>query len=214
MVIQELMQKGAPNCSKLEKVADLLLRFPRGLWLGREVTLIKSNGGIYAAKSNESDSCVNFFKENKDVLLKQFPDWALITGICFVVLSILATPFLAAGLACKKIAFYNNPKAAAYNTLANKLGEKDHLLQIEDDYSEQWSKVDSNLEENRKKLKIYENNVSIFNTDIQNIKPKISEQETEESAWKKAMNDLAPKIATASGDSDHALAEFLQLQSS
>ncbi|QLH36226.1 MAG: hypothetical protein HWD61_08880 [Parachlamydiaceae bacterium] len=45
MSIKSLLNKGDINCSTLEKVADTILSGPRGMWLGRNVTVTQNSTG-------------------------------------------------------------------------------------------------------------------------------------------------------------------------
>lgn len=103
MSIQGLMQKGMVNRSCLEKTADVLLAFPRKVWLNREV-VIKVKG---------TESNVSIKKSNS--LSKNITDGE--QGIGLGLVSIIASPFLAVGLILKKIAISLDPMAKNYHRL-------------------------------------------------------------------------------------------------
>ena len=107
MSIQGLMQKGLQNCSKLEKAADILLVFPRVIWLKRNINVIVSG----------NDSQINDRKASSVLTSKGWHQDNYGLPLVLVVGSIIATPFLAIGLALKKISFANNEKSKSYHQL-------------------------------------------------------------------------------------------------
>ena len=131
MSIQGLLQKGTSDCGYLEKAADALLTLPRFLWLGREVTLQtstsqKNSYSIYStgdttqrkiqgvAQVEQRGQVLNLGKDRN-------PSWwaskTYLGCLAALVLYPLAIPFLAAGLACKKISLLTNPKAKEYHEI-------------------------------------------------------------------------------------------------
>jgi len=113
MSIQGLLQKGMNECSLLEKTADVLLAFPRVLWLNRYIT-VKTEGSTpsFEIGSDRDQYRVwNFFGPNLFAFMAY----------------ILATPFLVVGLACKKIALLSDSKANAYHNIIE-LGPEDSAL--------------------------------------------------------------------------------------
>lgn len=120
MSVQGLMQKGKVGCSKLEYVADKILAFPRAMWLGREIT-VQTGSNIPLTYDQKASSFANLLGPPEKEEKRQFNYFEsliqIIGAVVFAGLSIVASPFLAVGLICKKIALENDPKANAYHQL-------------------------------------------------------------------------------------------------
>lgn len=115
MSVQGLMQKGAPGCSKWEKTADIILKFPRGMWLGKNVSVELAKG---QATSKPANSFVNGLGKCQGGAFKG------LLLIFFAAFSTIAWFPLAIGLACKKIALYRDKKAEDYHQVVEiKLNE-------------------------------------------------------------------------------------------
>lgn len=130
MSVQTLLQKGADNCSKLEKAADAILVLPRLLWLGRDVS-VRSEGGKPKITDRMGTSFVNTFGRNMHKRAEvEGSELLFIAGAIGLVLgSIIAAPLLAVGLACKKIALLTSPRSKAYHAVVRSAHEGAKLLQ-------------------------------------------------------------------------------------
>jgi hypothetical protein len=139
MSIQSLMQKGAETRSLLEKASDAILAFPRGMWLNRSIQVI-TTGEQPKTIDKDGKSFMSFFPS----LYEGSPDEAtklvaLFSGVVFAAASIIATPFLAVGLTCKKIALMRDKKANQYNKLVESAIKDQELVRKK-------AKMDSSLE--------------------------------------------------------------------
>lgn len=121
MGIQGLLQKGEKNCSNLEKGADAILIFPRFMWRSREVKMI-TQADKKEIINSRSLSFTNIMNDIRMDCALKAPDGSYTVlffsmAIFYVLGSVLASPLLALGLACKKIALVKDPKAHTYHKL-------------------------------------------------------------------------------------------------
>ncbi|MFI0436126.1 MAG: hypothetical protein ACH350_10485 [Parachlamydiaceae bacterium] len=139
MSIQGLLQKGRNDCSLLEKTADVLLAFPRLLWLDRYITV--KTGGSTPSFDVGSDR-------------DQYRAWGAIgPNLVALVAYILATPFLVVGLACKKIALLSDSKANVYHNIIELSPEDTELLRKKEALEKQRDDMRKLIDENDTRLK-------------------------------------------------------------
>ncbi|MBA3817233.1 MAG: hypothetical protein H0X29_12105 [Parachlamydiaceae bacterium] len=128
MNIQALMNKGDPNNSFLEKVADAVNILPRAMWCSKRLTVINSK---------DSTDGLNLQFEKNNTITNRF--WGknglgfiglgsafgglamLVTGVTYAVLSVIAAPCLGIGLALKKIALLKNERAQSYSHIVSQI---------------------------------------------------------------------------------------------
>lgn len=137
MSLQGLMQKGAPKCSRLEKVADVLLKFPRVIWLGKNITVELAKGQITSESSKSFANALNTCKRGpfKGLLF-----------IFFAIGSVFASIPLFLGLSGKKIALYRNKKAEEYHQVVELQLKKDELITARSDLKQKKQDVEKQLE--------------------------------------------------------------------
>lgn len=153
MTVQGLLQEGTKECSMLEKIADAILAFPRALWKGRTITVVEK-GAECVIKDKETNSLASWVKSgweesgrNISVALM-----SLIGSIVLVAGSIIAAPFLAVGLACKKIALLKNPGANDYHELIEAASSEAPLKYEKEILAARKRYVDKQIQEIDKQL--------------------------------------------------------------
>jgi hypothetical protein len=140
MSIQGLLQKGTSDCSFLEKTADVLLAFPRVLWLDRYITV----------KTGESSTPSFDVGADRD----QYSAWRYAgPNLVALVAYILAVPFLVVGLACKKIALLSDSKANSYHNIIELASEDTVLLRKKEELEKQHDNLKKLIDENDARLK-------------------------------------------------------------
>lgn len=139
---QILLQKGNLDCSKLEKVADAFLLFPRFMWLGRsiKVKIEKEEAEII---DEEGKSLLNLFPldihDEIDIIS------LLSLSVFFAAGSILATPLLGLGIFCKKFSL-NNSKAKHYHKIIKIASEEVKLARKKEKLNEEQSYIKREIE--------------------------------------------------------------------
>lgn len=159
MSIQGLLQKGAQDCSFLEKVADKILFIPCAMWKGKQINAIISGEQI-SFIDKPAKSYINYLKTLDEVHfnpeqnascqpLQPLPECA------FGISSFFVSPLLALGLAVKTIALLSDRKARAYHKIMEKCLSK--------------SKLDGRLRFLNQDKKIREGALNLYNTQINSI---------------------------------------------
>lgn len=141
---QNLLQKGIPNCTNLEKAADVILLFPRLMWLGRDIK-VKTEGERPEIIDEEGLSISNLLKIKFHNEVS--PMALLLLRLVYISGSFLATPCLGIGLTCKKIALSNDSRANYYHKVIEVASEEVKLARKKEKLKKKQDEIQKKIED-------------------------------------------------------------------
>ena len=127
MTIRSLLNSGRSDETTLEKVADAILAYPRAMWLGKSVHVVRESGDFTIDTDQKQRSlCGQYGKfmngsEGAGIL-------GMLGSPLLLVANILATPFLCVGLLLKKIAVIRDPEAKKVNEKVEQYQQREKLV--------------------------------------------------------------------------------------
>lgn len=149
MSLNGLVNSGRPNCGVIEKMADAVLAFPKGIWFGKKVTIEKS-GNQYVAKHEKHQNFTSGVGKAMVGVSGIYPlscVFQLMIGVVYAGACVAASPFLGLGLALKKLALKTDKAANIYKTLVEDELQKEQLNSKIDSLKQMKTHVDAKIQE-------------------------------------------------------------------